>query len=121
MYGKELILDVHECDPSMFTREHLEHFFEWLCRAIRMERCDLHYWDYDGEEKEYSIAPDHLKGTSAIQFITTSNVTIHTLDVLEAIYLNVFSCKDFDPIVVERIVKGKFGGKIVNSILVSRL
>lgn len=96
MFGPELILDLHGCDNSKFNRKDLTHFFVELCDLIDMERCDLHFWDYIGEEAEYDKAADHLKGTSAIQFILTSNITIHTLDVLKDVYLNIFSCKDFD-------------------------
>ena len=68
---------------------------EELCTLIEMERADLHFWDYETQEEKDEV-PDHLAGTSAVQFISTSNVTIHTLDRLKAVYLNVFSCKDFD-------------------------
>lgn len=38
----------------------------------------------------------HLHATSAIQFIQTSNVVAHPLPMLNAVYLNIFSCKPFD-------------------------
>ena len=95
-YGKELILDLHECDVSKFTRESIEQFFIGLCDLIEMERCGLHFWDYKGDQEGYDEAADHLKGISAIQFISTSNIMIHTLDVLERVYLNIFSCKEFN-------------------------
>ena len=31
-----------------------------------------------------------------MQFILTSSIVIHTLDLLGAVYINIFSCKDFD-------------------------
>jgi len=93
MYGKELILDIHECNINMFTREKLCEFFEILCDKIDMERCDLYFWDYDDCPEEYKKASDHLKGRSAIQFISTSNITVHTLDVLKKVFINIFSCK----------------------------
>ena len=37
-------------------------------------------------------APPHLKGVSAIQFITTSNVTLHCLDDLGLACVNIFTC-----------------------------
>lgn len=95
-YGKELILDLHGCDSSKFTRKSIKKFFKELCELIDMEREDLHWWDYKGREEEYEKAPPHLKGISAIQFIRTSNITVHTLDDLKVIYLNIFSCKNFD-------------------------
>jgi S-adenosylmethionine/arginine decarboxylase-like enzyme len=55
----------------------------------------------------------HLKGTSAIQFITTSNITIHTLDLLGAVYLNIFSCKEFEAEVVKEFSENWFKGKTI--------
>ena len=78
-YGKELILDLHDCDPKTFTRESIKEYCERLCDLIGMEKCDFHFWDYEGDPEGYEKAPDHLKGTSAIQFITTSDVRVHAL------------------------------------------
>lgn len=96
MYGKELIIDLHKCNISNFTREGMREYFFKLCEIIKMHGEDIHFWDYYGQVDEYNKAPDHLKGTSAIQFIRTSNITIHTLDVLKKVFINIFSCKDFD-------------------------
>jgi len=96
MYGKELIVDLHGCERLPITRKWLSEFFIALCDLIDMEREDLHFWDYEGDRAGYDAAPDHLKGISAVQFIKTSNVTIHTVDKLGKVFLNIFSCKDFE-------------------------
>ena len=36
------------------------------------------------------------RGTSAVQFILTSTIVIHTLDLMKAAYVNIFSCKNFN-------------------------
>lgn len=95
-YGRELILDMYDCDPKLFTRGFIEQFLIELCELIDMERCDLHFWDYVGYEEEKEIAPAHVDGTTAVQFIKTSNITIHTLDQLGEVYINLFSCKDYN-------------------------
>lgn len=111
-YGKEVIIDLHECDASKFTRFHLHKFFKELCDLIGMERCELYWWDdLDTPADEKETEP-HLVGTSAVQFIKTSNITIHTLDILRRVYLNVFSCKDFDAAVVLEISRKSFGGLV---------
>lgn len=120
-YGTELILDLHNCDTLYFKRHNIIWFLNELCSLIKMEREDLHFWDYEGDKEGYKNAPDHLKGISAIQFIKTSNITIHTLDVLGKIFINVFSCKEFDRKVVEQYSETFFAGKIVNSQLIERL
>ena len=95
-YGMELVMDLHDCDPTTFTRENLTQYFIDLCTMLDMRRADLHFWDYDGHERLKFNAPPHLKGTTAVQFISTSNITIHTLDDLRRVYLNIFTCKEFN-------------------------
>ena len=100
-YGVELILDLHGCDASTFTRDSITSYFVRLCELIDMKREALHFWDDIGlPEEEWQISP-HTQGTSAVQFILTSSIVIHTLDQLGAVYVNMFSCKDFDPKVAE--------------------
>ena len=41
-YGIELILDMHGCDTSKFTRVSITEYFERLCELIDMQREDLH-------------------------------------------------------------------------------
>ena len=120
-YGKELILDLHDCDPKTFTRKSIKKFCKELCELIYMERCEFHFWDYEGDPEGYAKAPDHLKGTSAIQFITTSDIRIHALDKLERAYINIFSCKDFNHIKARRFTRSWFNGEIVNEEIVERI
>ena len=108
-YGWELTLDIHNCDTSIFTRKMFSLFFKTLCEQIDMKREDLHFWDYEDDPEGYKRAPLHLKGTSAVQFIQTSNITIHALDDLECVYLNIFSCKEFDPEDVKIMCRSWFG------------
>ena len=95
-YGQELILDLHECDSVKFTRREIERFLEKLCNLIDMERCDLHFWDDVGVSEDERQTDPKTKGTSAVQFILTSTIVIHTLDLMKAVYVNIFSCKEFD-------------------------
>lgn len=120
-YGKELILDLHDCDPSTFTREGIENYFKKLCDMINMEKCELYWWDDYGLSPEEQETEPHLKGTSAIQFIKTSNITIHTLDILKNVYLNIFSCKEFDSNIVKKFSEDWFKGKTVNSQVIERI
>lgn len=119
-YGKELILDLHECDPKKFTRSSIRRYFRELCDLIDMERHELYWWDDYGLPVSERQTLPHLKGTSAIQFITTSNVTIHTLDILKYVFLNIFSCKEFDPNVAAKFSQDFFKGRIVNKVVTVR-
>jgi S-adenosylmethionine/arginine decarboxylase-like enzyme len=120
-YGKELILDLHNCDTSVFNRTDLFRFFKDLCDIIDMEACDLHFWDdIDTPEEEKETEP-HLVGTSAVQFIKTSNITVHTLDIMKRVYLNIFTCKDFDPDVATQFCQEFFQGEIKHRVEVDRI
>jgi len=95
-YGLELILDLHECDTRKFTRSAIKTYLKELCELIDMECCDLHFWDDVGVPEEDQQTNPKTKGTSAVQFILTSTIVIHTLDLMKAAYINIFSCKEFD-------------------------
>ena len=101
-YGYELILDLHHCKVSTFNRESISSYFETLCKAIDMQRCDVYWWD-DPEGRDERCKLLHTQGVSAVQFIVTSSIVVHALELLESAYINIFSCKDFDPTVAERI------------------
>ena len=108
-YGFELILDLHDCDESKFTRDSITEYFERLCVLIDMQREALHFWDDEGVPEEDKQTFPHTQGTSAVQFILTSSIVIHTLDQLRAVYINIFSCKEYDPIVAEKFSVEWFG------------
>ncbi len=119
-YGKELILDLHGCDTSTFNRKSIRNFFKELCKVIDMERCKLSWWDDYGVPPKEQETESHMKGTSAIQFIKTSNITIHTLDLMKNVYLNIFSCKEFDTNAAKEFSQEWFRGKVVNSQVIER-
>ena len=119
-YGKELALDLHNCNPEKFNEEDLTKFFIELCDFIGMQRAPLHFWAYEDPE-EKAAAPPHLKGTSAVQFISTSNITIHALDDLKAVYLNIFSCKSFKSSAVKEFCEKWFEGEIINATALTRI
>lgn len=119
-YGKELILDLHNCDVVTFTRASIKEFFAKLCDLIDMEREDLHFWDYEGDPEGYEKAEDHLKGITAVQFIRTSNIIIHTVDTMKNLHVNVFSCKDFECDVVQEFTENWFHGESLSVTLVPR-
>lgn len=115
-YGKELIIDLHNCDSTTFNRKSIKRYFFELCKLIDMEACDLHFWDDVGVPDGEKQTNPRTKGTSAVQFILTSNMVIHTLDILKCVYVNIFSCKDFDADEATVFTAKYFNGDIVNRI-----
>lgn len=84
IYGNELILDLKDC--SNIGRKSIGDFIEKLCELIRMKR-----W---GKTQIVYFGKDRFKGYSVMQFITTSSIVGHFTK--DEIYLNIFSCKEFD-------------------------
>ena len=120
-YGFELIIDLHGCDVSTFNRKSLRGYFKKLCKTIDMKRCELYFWDDYGVPEEEKQNVPHTKGTSAVQFILTSNITIHTLDLLKAAYVNIFSCKKLDRKIAEKITKEWFDAKKYRAHFIERI
>lgn len=95
IYGKEVLLDCYGCRVDLFDRRSLRKFFNQLVELLGMEKGDLYFWDDVGVPEAEKQTKFETTGTSAVQFILTSNITVHTLDKLARVYVNVFSCKDF--------------------------
>ena len=119
-YGYELVLDVHTCDSSTFNRDSIDRFFTELCKLIAMEKCEVHFWDDLGMLMEEHQTDPRTKGTSAVCFILTSTIVIHTLDLLKTVYVNIFSCKTYDADMVADFTKAWFRGEIQNSTFIER-
>jgi len=114
MYGKELILDLHNCDAAAFTKTSIADWFGAVCKATDMEPIRQEWWESYGHEQP------HLNGITAVQFISTSSITIHSSVDTRQAHINVFTCKDFDPAVVREITRNWFKGSIVGEVVLGR-
>ena len=85
-----------------------------------MEKCEVHFWDDIGVPLEEQQTNPHTKGMSAVCFILTSTIVIHTLQLLKAAYVNVFSCKRFDPETAAEFTKLWFRASACSELFVER-
>jgi S-adenosylmethionine/arginine decarboxylase-like enzyme len=103
-WGYHLILDCGKCNKEqMQDHANVDAWIRQLVRDIDMEPI--------GEPRiEYTAGdfPDKA-GFTVVQVIVTSSIVAHFVDELQQIYLDVFSCKEFEPQVVEESVKNHFG------------
>ena len=120
-YGQELIIDLHNCNSARFTRRNIRNYFGQLCDLIDMKREKLCWWDDLHTPVEEKETEPHLVGTSAVQFIKTSSIVIHTLDKLCKVFINIFSCKDFNEKTVIQFSEEWFEGRIVNKKIIRRI
>lgn len=121
MYGLELILDLKDCDVNTFARDSIGIYFDELCKLINMGQGDRHFWDDEGLPPEECQTNPKTTGVSAVQFILTSTIVVHTLTKLGTAYVNIFSCKDFDTDIAEDFTRQWFGAKECNATIVERL
>ena len=110
-YGYMLAMDLHQCDVSKFNRKDLKEFFEQLCNLTDMQLAEIFFWDDFDTPEEDKQTESHTIGTSAVCFILTSNITVHTLDVLERVYVDLFTCKPFDPEIAKKFIVEFFDSK----------
>ncbi|MBI5475219.1 MAG: S-adenosylmethionine decarboxylase [Ignavibacteriales bacterium] len=89
-YGMELIMDLIQCEVQNITKRQIRTYINKSCEIAKTKKVgSTKYWI------DNSRIP-HLNGISAIQFIETSTIVIHVLPLLRTIYINYFSCKEFD-------------------------
>jgi len=97
-----------------FARKNLDDFFSKLCELSDMTPVGKpKYWH------ETSHIP-HLRGYSGIQFIKTSNILIHTLDITQDAYINFFSCKPFSVEKVMEFITSHFQCKVYQLKVIDR-
>lgn len=91
-WGWHLLLDIKSCDIGSITSEqNLSGFLKALVERIDMiaygDPIIKHFATHDPEKAGYSI----------VQLIETSNITGHFVDKNGDAYIDVFSCKPFQP------------------------
>ena len=100
-WGKHLILDAAGCSPKMIRCPIvIGQFARTLVKRIDM----IPY----GEPQVVKFGSGGKEGYTLVQLIETSNITAHFVDENNTMYLDVFSCKDFDPDDVKEAVNEFF-------------
>ena len=99
-YGKHVIHHSIGCNDNILDEDKIAEFIIELCDGIDMVRYGDPFVARFGKGIEIGI--------SAVQLIETSAITIHTNDGARELYLDVFSCKDYDPDIVSYMVHKHF-------------
>lgn len=112
-WGYHLILDVARCAPkSIRCANNIARFSKQLVKDIDM----VAY----GEPQIVMFGTGNKKGYTLVQLIETSNICAHFAEETDDMYLDVFSCKTFDPEVVNRIVRDYFDPAVIHGHLLTR-
>jgi S-adenosylmethionine/arginine decarboxylase-like enzyme len=90
MWGYHLTVDAGNCDPeALRSKATIAKFIKELVPKIGM----VAY----GKPQIVKFGTGHTQGYTLVQLIETSDITAHFSEGSNEIYLDVFSCKTFDP------------------------
>lgn len=104
-WGISTNIDLYKCNPKIIRDGKLiEEYVIKLCDLIKVKRFDECTVVNFGED-------DRIAGYSMTQLIETSLVSGHFANQTNTAYLDVFSCKFFDPQVVADFSKDFFEAK----------
>jgi S-adenosylmethionine/arginine decarboxylase-like enzyme len=107
-WGKHLILDAAGCSPKRISCPIvIGNFTRDLVKRIDMKAY--------GEPQIVMFGTGNKKGYTLIQLIETSNIAGHFVEENNSMYLDVFSCKDFDPSIVKDLVSEYFDAQKFNT------
>ena len=98
-------IDLHGCNPETIRNaKKIKEFVYELCNKIAVNRYGECTVVHFGEDPRVS-------GFSMVQLIETSLISGHFANQTDAVYLDVFSCKYYDPHVVAEYAKEFFEAK----------
>ena len=101
-WGMSTLVDCHNCDPKLITsREHINQYVLDLCDKIDMKRY--------GNCQIFKFGTGNKEGYSMFQLIETSNISGHFANTENKAFVDIFSCKEYDPKLVAEFTKDYFG------------
>lgn len=106
-WGLCLALDVKDCQPHLIrSKETIQEYVAQLCKLIDMKTYgDCHVVHFGTGNKE---------GFSMFQLIETSNICGHFANDTNTAYIDIFSCKAYDPHIVAHFTVQFFKGESVD-------
>lgn len=104
VWGIASSFDIYDCNPDTIrSAAKIREFVVKLCDLIEMKRFGETTVVHFGEDEK-------VAGFSMIQLIETSLISAHFANLTNTVYLDVFSCKPYDPAIVEEFAREFFGG-----------
>ncbi len=103
-WGLCTAVDLQDCNPHLIRDAgHIKRYVIELCELIGMKRF--------GECQVVNFGEGRVAGYSMVQLISTSLISGHFANDTNNAYLDIFSCKGYDPAVVEAFSKDFFGAR----------
>jgi len=104
VWGIASAIDIYGCDPlKIRDAVIIRRFVAELCELIEMKRFGETQVVHFGED-------ERVAGYSMVQLIETSLISAHFANLTNTVYLDVFSCKPYDPEIVKAFAQSFFDG-----------
>ncbi len=114
-WGYLTSLDIYDCSPQIIRNaEKIRRYVIELCDLIEMKRFGECQVVHFGEE-------ERVAGFSMVQLIETSLISGHFANLTNAAYIDIFSCKAYDPEKVAHFTLSYFEGKHLETHFTKRL
>jgi S-adenosylmethionine/arginine decarboxylase-like enzyme len=112
-WGYHLIANFGQCDlETIMSEQAVIDFTKELVQAIDM----VAY----GEPQVVNFGTGNKAGFTLVQLIETSNICAHFCNEDGSVYLDVFSCKTFDPDIALQVFKKYFNPKTCSTSFLTR-
>jgi S-adenosylmethionine/arginine decarboxylase-like enzyme len=104
VWGIASSIDVYNCHPDKIRcAETISRFVRELCELLEMKRFGDTTVVHFGEDEK-------VAGYSMVQLIETSLVSGHFANLTNTAYIDVFSCKPYDPDIIKNFTEKFFEG-----------
>lgn len=89
-WGMNAMIDLKRCDPNLIkSAAHIQDYVIQLCKLIDMKRY--------GDAQIVHFGSGDKAGFTLVQLIETSNITAHFSNDTNNAYIDIFSCRPFNP------------------------
>lgn len=100
-WGLCTAIDLQDCQPDLIRdADYIKRYVVELCNLIGMKRY--------GDCQVVDFGEGRVAGYSMVQLISTSLISGHFANETNSAYLDIFSCKGYDPSLVESFSKQFF-------------
>jgi len=106
IYGKELILDLMDCDPKIIrSKKKILEYSNRVCDLIKVKKYGKPLIE------RFALHKDFAAGYSLVQLIESSSISCHFSELWNQAFINIFSCKLFNDKIATEFTKRFFKAK----------
>lgn len=106
-WGMLTSLDIHNCDPGLIRDgEAIGRFAGELCRLLEVSPY--------GPPQVVNFGRGEVEGYSLVQLIETSLISGHFANQTDRAFIDIFSCRYYDPRAAAEFSRSFFGGESYN-------